>query len=261
MGVLNVTPDSFSDGGHNVDLHSALCTARSMCAEGVDIIDVGGESTRPGAGSVAARDELARVIPVIEGIRTELDVCVSIDTSKPAIMKAALDAGVDMINDVYALRAKGALNVVAHSNAMLCLMHMLGEPRTMQNNPVYGDVVTEVGAFLVQRLAECARAGIPRGRLLIDPGFGFGKTLAHNVELLSNLRELCRLDVPLLVGLSRKSMLGSITGRGVDDRLAASLAAATLAAVQGARVIRCHDVGPTLDAMKIVAQLETKNRV
>lgn len=253
MGVLNVTPDSFSDGGDFFVPDAALRRAEQMVAEGADIIDVGGESTRPGADAVSMQDERHRVVPVIEALARRLPVPLSVDTSKPEVMRAAADAGASLINDVRALRAPGALAAAASLRLPVCLMHMQGEPRTMQSDPTYGDVVAEVGDFLRARIAACLAAGVPGERLLLDPGFGFGKRLAHNLALLARLPELAEIGPPLLVGVSRKSMLGAITGRPVAERLPAGLAAAVLAAHGGARILRVHDVAPTVDALKVVA--------
>ncbi|WP_295886767.1 dihydropteroate synthase [uncultured Thiohalocapsa sp.] len=253
MGVLNVTPDSFSDGGDFFARDTALRRAEQMVAEGADIIDVGGESTRPGADAVSMQDERRRVVPVIEALARRLPVPVSVDTSKPEVMRAAADAGASLINDVRALRAPGALAAAVSLGLPVCLMHMQGEPRTMQESPTYGDVVAEVGNFLKARIAACLAAGLPGERLLLDPGFGFGKRLAHNLALLARLPELAEIGPPLLVGISRKSMLGAITGRPVAERLPAGLAAAVLAARSGARILRVHDVAPTVDALKVVA--------
>jgi dihydropteroate synthase len=252
MGVLNVTPDSFSDGGRYFDLDEALAQARRMAEEGAAIIDVGGESSRPGAAPVTVEDELDRVIPVVEAIAATLDVAVSIDTCKPEVMREAVAVGATMINDIRALRQEGALEAAAGLNAAVCLMHMKGEPRTMQEKPDYGDVVAEVMEFLAGRVAACVDAGIARERITVDPGFGFGKTAAHNIELLAGLRRLLELELPLTAGLSRKSTLGVLTGRPVDERMPAGLAAAVLAVERGAHIVRTHDVGPTVDAMAIV---------
>jgi dihydropteroate synthase len=252
MGVLNLTPDSFSDGGVFFAPDAALRRAERMLEEGVDIIDIGGESTRPGAADVSAEDEIARVVPVVRALARRLPVPISVDTSKPEVMRAAAEAGATLINDVRALRAPGALGTAAALGLPVCLMHMQGEPRTMQADPSYGDVVAEVRAFLAERIAAAVAAGVPAESLLIDPGFGFGKRLPHNLGLLARLRELCDLDVPLLVGLSRKSMLGTLTGRDVSERLPASLAAAVIAAERGAKLLRVHDVAATVDAVKVV---------
>jgi dihydropteroate synthase len=251
MGILNVTPDSFSDGGRFVVLDAALRQAEHMVAEGAAVLDIGGESTRPGAEAVGLDEELARVIPVIERLHAEFAVPLSIDTSKPEVMRAAVAAGAGLINDVSALGAPGALEAAAGLGVAVCLMHMQGEPRTMQAAPQYDDVVADIISYLDRRVAASEAAGIGRDRLLLDPGFGFGKTLAHNLELLRRLGEFDRLDLPLLVGLSRKSMLGSVTGRPVEQRMPASVAAALMAVERGARVVRVHDVGPTVDAVRL----------
>ncbi|MDJ0738851.1 MAG: dihydropteroate synthase [Gammaproteobacteria bacterium] len=251
MGILNVTPDSFSDGGRFVAPDAATRQAERMLAEGADILDVGGESTRPGADAVSEAHELERVVPVIEHLRARFDVPISIDTSKPAVMRAAVAAGAAMINDVTALRAPQAIATAASLGVPLCLMHMQGEPRTMQRDPQYGDIVADIMAYLADRITACEAAGIDRSRILIDPGFGFGKTLDHNLELLARLRAFAALGVPVLVGISRKSMLGAVTGRAVDERLAASVAAALIAVERGAAIVRVHDVGPTVDALKL----------
>ena len=253
MGVLNVTPDSFSDGGRHATVAAALARAREMAGEGASIIDVGGESTRPGAPAVAESEELQRVLPVIERIRRELDCAISIDTMKPAVMRAACAAGAELINDVMALRAPGALEAARDSGAAVCLMHMQGEPRTMQRSPVYADVVEEVSAFLRDRAAACLAVGIGRDRIVLDPGFGFGKTLDHNLELLGGIDVLAELGLPVLVGVSRKSMFGTLTGQPVESRLSGSLAAAALAVWQGAHIVRTHDVRATIDALKVTA--------
>jgi len=254
MGVLNVTPDSFSDGGDFATHEAALRHARQMVAEGADLIDVGGESTRPGAAAVTVQEELDRVIPVIETLAAELPVPVSIDTSKPEVMRAAVAAGAGLINDVAALRRRGALAAAATLGVPVCLMHMQGEPGTMQRDPTYLDVVGEVRAFLAERLAACAASGIPRERLLVDPGFGFGKTLAHNLALLRGLPRLAELGAPVLVGLSRKSMIGALLGDvPAGQRLHGSVAAAVLAVQRGAAIVRVHDVGPTVQALRVVA--------
>ncbi|MBX3704407.1 MAG: dihydropteroate synthase [Steroidobacteraceae bacterium] len=253
MGVLNVTPDSFSDGGRYLELPRALERARQMVEEGAALVDVGGESTRPGAAAVTEAEELRRVIPVIERLAAELPVPVAVDTRNAAVMRAALAAGAAMVNDVAALSAEGALDAVSASDAAVCLMHMQGEPRTMQQAPRYGDVVGEVRAFLRERAGSCVAAGIGRERIVVDPGFGFGKTLAHNLDLLRGLPAIAADGIPVLVGLSRKSMVGQLTGRATADRLAGSLALAVLAALNGARIVRAHDVGPTVDALRVAA--------
>lgn len=251
MGILNVTPDSFSDGGRFIAPRAALEQARRMVEEGAAIVDVGGESTRPGAAPVSVEDELQRVVPIVQALAAELPVPISVDTSKPEVMRAAAAAGAGMINDVLALRAPGALQAAADSGLPICLMHMRGEPRTMQENPVYADVVGEVRSFLVARAQACVDAGIPRERVLLDPGFGFGKALAHNLRLLKDLHRLADTGLPVLVGISRKSMIGALLDKPVADRLYGSLAAALLAARQGAAILRVHDVGPTVDVLKV----------
>ena len=254
MGVINVTPDSFSDGGRFLALPAALARAQELVAEGAAIVDVGGESTRPGAADVDETEELRRVLPLIERLAGSLAIPVSVDTRKPLVMRRAIEAGASLVNDVSALAAPGALAAVAESGAAACLMHMQGEPRTMQDAPHYDDVVGEVRAFLKARVAACERAGIPRSRLLVDPGFGFGKSLEHNLALLRGLGELAADGLPVLAGLSRKRMISALTGRGEGDRLAGSLAAAVIAAMNGARVIRAHDVRETVDALRVVAE-------
>ena len=255
MGVLNVTPDSFSDGGRFVDLTAALAHADAMIGAGASIIDVGGESTRPGASPVSADDEMRRVLPIIDALVSR-GAIVSIDTSKPEVIRAALAAGAHLVNDVRALQQPGALEAAASGSAAICLMHMQGEPATMQQAPTYGDVVEEVIGFLRTRIEACRKAGIGLDRMLVDPGFGFGKTLDHNLALLRNLPKIsAATNVPILAGLSRKSMLGALTGRGVDERLAGSLALAFAALEGGARIIRCHDVVETCDVVKVWAAL------
>ena len=251
MGVLNVTPNSFSDGGRYLDIEAALMQALAMVSDGAAIIDVGGESTRPGAEPVPLQQELDRVLPVIERLQGECDAVLSIDTLKPAVKRAAVAAGAGLINDVNALRAEGALEAAASVDAALCLMHMQGEPRTMQQSPHYQNVVIEVGDFLMQRAQACLQAGISAQRLVLDPGFGFGKTTAHNLALLAALPRLTGGPYPVLAGLSRKSMLQSLTGRAVAERLAGSLALATAAVLGGARIIRAHDVAATVDAVRV----------
>jgi dihydropteroate synthase len=251
MGVLNVTPDSFSDGGRFQDIGQALAHAHRMIDEGAAIIDIGGESTRPGSNPVDADEELRRVLPLVRALARKAGVPVSVDTTKPQVMQAAIDAGAGMINDVLALRTPGAVDAVAASNAAACLMHMQGEPRTMQVEPSYQDVVSEVHEFLRQRLDACLGAGIARERLVADPGFGFGKTVSHNLALLAKLDRFLDLGVPLMAGLSRKAMIGTITGRPVEQRLHGSIALATIAILKGARIIRAHDVAPAVDAVKI----------
>lgn len=250
MGIVNVTPDSFSDGGSHSSAAAAIAHAHQLLEDGADILDIGGESTRPGAASVSEQEELDRVLPVIEGLRG-ISVPISIDTYKPGVMRAALAAGASMVNDVNALQAGGALEVVVQSDAAVCLMHKQGHPQDMQQQPHYQNVVGEVKAFLYERIAAAEAAGIARERIVADPGFGFGKTLAHNLDLLRSLEAFRALGVPLLAGLSRKSMLGAITGREVDDRVAASVAAALLAVQRGASIVRAHDVRETVDVLKV----------
>jgi dihydropteroate synthase len=253
MGVLNVTPDSFSDGGRFADRAAALAHAHRMIDEGAAIIDVGGESTRPGASPADVTQELERVIPVIETLRRGSSVFISIDTSKPEVMRAAVAAGADIINDVRALQEPGALEAATAAGAGVCLMHMQGEPRTMQDAPHYEDVVADVSAFLAARIRVCREAGIDAARLAVDPGFGFGKSVRHNLALLGKLASLEVLGLPIAVGLSRKSMLSRLTGRGVDERLAGSIALAAIAVIHGARIVRAHDVAATVDAVRAAA--------
>ncbi len=250
MGIVNVTPDSFSDGGQHLQHDAALAHARQLIAEGADIIDIGGESTRPGAQPVGVDEELYRVLPIIAGLRG-VSVPLSIDTNKPEVMRAAIDAGVHMVNDINALQDKAALDAVAASDVAVCLMHKQGNPQTMQQQPHYRNVVAEVRDFLCARRLAAEAAGIAHERIVIDPGFGFGKTLVHNLVLLRELKELTGLGVPVLAGLSRKSMLGMITGREVNERVAASVAAALIAVQRGASIVRVHDVRETVDALKI----------
>ena len=253
MGIVNVTPDSFSDGGRHDTVEAAVAHGLKLAAEGADLLDVGGESTRPGADPVSLEDELARVVPVIERLARETSLPISVDTSKPEVMRAAVAAGAGMINDVYALRREGALDAAASLGVPVVLMHMLGEPQGMQDAPHYDDVVGDVHRFLAERLFACEMAGIAKKNLVVDPGFGFGKTLEHNLRLLRQLARLADLGVPVLAGLSRKRSLGEITGRAVDERVHASVAAAVLAAEYGARLVRVHDVAATVDAMKVWA--------
>ena len=255
MGILNVTPDSFSDGGRFLDPDAALRQAASMAEDGAAILDIGGESTRPGADSVGEQEELDRVIPLVEAIVAQTGMPVSIDTSKPGVMREAVAAGATMINDVRALQDDGALEAAAELQVAVCLMHMQGQPRTMQDAPHYDDVVAEVAGFLEQRLDACIAAGIDEDRVVLDPGFGFGKAPQHNIELLANLRQLQVRGRPLLVGVSRKSTLGVLTQRTVDDRLAASVAGAVMAVVNGAAIIRAHDVRETVDALKVASAI------
>ena len=251
MGVVNITPDSFSDGGRFLDPKAAIAHARRLAEEGADIIDIGGESTRPGAAPVSADEELGRVLPVLEKLA---DLCISVDTRRPEVMQAALRAGASMINDVDALAARGALEAVAKSNCGVCLMHKKGEPATMQHDPHYEDVVAEVKAFLKQRIDAATGAGVGAERLVVDPGFGFGKTVEHNLTLLQHLGELS--EFPILVGLSRKSTLGKITGRPADERLAGSLAMVLLALQSGATILRVHDVKETRDVIAVWESFE-----
>jgi dihydropteroate synthase len=253
MGILNVTPDSFSDGGRFGDAGAAVAAGERIAAEGAAIVDVGGESTRPGSKPVDEAEELRRVIPVIERLAERLAVPVSVDTRKPGVMRRAIEAGASMVNDVGALRAPGALAAIAGSDAAVCLMHMRGEPGTMQDAPRYDDVLTEVRNFLAARVAACEAAGIARERLAIDPGFGFGKALEHNLALLAGLPALAEAGLPVLVGVSRKRMVGAMTGRGEGERLAGSLAAAVVAVERGASIVRAHDVHETVDALAVVA--------
>ncbi|MBS0319515.1 MAG: dihydropteroate synthase [Proteobacteria bacterium] len=250
MGVVNTTTDSFFDGGYYRATDEAIAHGFALLEEGADIVDVGGESTRPGAEPVEVPDELARVVPVVRAL-ARAGALVSVDTMKPAVMRAVLDEGAAMINDVRALAAEGALDAVAPTRAAVCLMHMQGEPRTMQAAPRYDDVVAEVRHFLAQRVAACEAAGIARERIVVDPGFGFGKTLAHNLALLRHLDALQVLGVPVLAGLSRKAMLGTLTGQPVEERLVASVAAALVAVLHGAAIVRVHDVRATVDALKV----------
>jgi dihydropteroate synthase len=256
MGIVNVTPDSFSDGGKHLQRDAALAHAQQLIAEGADILDIGGESTRPGARPVSIQEEMDRVLPVIEELR-DAAVPISIDTFKPEVMLAAVAAGAQMINDINALQDAAAMNAVAASHVAVCLMHKQGNPQTMQEQPVYQNVVAEVSAFLGERIAAAEAAGIQRDRIVIDPGFGFGKTLAHNLALLQRLNELTALGVPVLAGLSRKSMLGVLTGQEVALRLPASVAAALIAVQHGANIVRVHDVRATVDVLKIWNAVKT----
>lgn len=250
MGIVNVTPDSFSDGGRHYSRSAALAHAHRLIEEGADLLDIGGESTRPGSAAVSATEELDRVMPLVEALRGG-PIPLSVDTSKPGVMRAALAAGAAIINDVRALQEAGAVDAVRRGDCGMVLMHMQGLPRTMQREPRYEDVVAEVAGFLAARVAELASAGIDVGRIAVDPGFGFGKTVEHNFILLRELAALQEAGRPVLVGLSRKSMLGAVTGRGVDDRLAASVAAMLLAVEHGARIVRVHDVAATRDALQV----------
>ncbi len=256
MGILNVTPDSFSDGGQFDRVERALEHAMRMQQEGADIIDIGGESTRPGANAVTVDEELERVIPVIRALRQQSSLPISIDTSKPEVMRAAVAEGANMVNDVNALQAEGAVETCAELEVPVCLMHMQGEPRTMQQDPQYDDVVKDVAAYLQQRCIECIESGIHRNNIVIDPGFGFGKTLRHNLDLLNRLESISALELPVLVGISRKSMLGAILDKPVAERLYAGIAAAVIAYNKGARLFRVHDVAPTRDALAVCDALQ-----
>jgi dihydropteroate synthase len=255
MGVVNVTPDSFSDGGHFFDTRRAVEHARILIEEGADILDIGGESSRPGAEPVGLEEELRRVMPVLEKLGA-LPVPVSVDTCKPEVMRRAIAAGAAMVNDINALRERAALQAVAESQAAVCMVHMQGEPRTMQQDPHYEDVVSEVEAFLAKRVEAAQQAGIGRDRIVLDPGFGFGKKTGHNLELLRGLPRIAGLGQPVLVGLSRKSLFGKITGKAVADRVSASVAAALLAAERGAALVRVHDVAATRDALLVLNAIE-----
>ena len=255
MGILNLTPDSFSDGGLWLGKTSAVKHALAMQDAGADIIDVGGESTRPGAQEVSVQQELDRVIPVIESIAPQLAIPISIDTSKPEVMREAVRAGAGMINDVNALRHQGALATAAELSVPVCLMHMLGNPRVMQNSPVYDDVSTEVAAFLLERAQLCESSGISKENIVLDPGFGFGKTLQQNISLFHSLPDLISNGFPLLVGVSRKAMIGQMTGRETPGRVAGSITAAALAARMGVAIVRVHDVAETRDALKVATAL------
>ncbi|MEH0874850.1 dihydropteroate synthase [Pectobacterium cacticida] len=262
MGILNVTPDSFSDGGKHNSLDAALLHAQEMIAAGATLIDIGGESTRPGADEVSTEEELNRVIPVVEAIARRFDVWISVDTSKPEVMIASARAGAHLINDIRALQEPGALEAAAATGLPVCLMHMQGMPRTMQNKPHYDDLMHEIGNFFQQQIDRCVSANIPKSKLLLDPGFGFGKNLAHNYALLARLSELHRFGLPLLVGMSRKSMVGQLLNVSPAQRVHGSVACAVIAAMQGAQVIRVHDVKETADAMRIVeATLSAKEQI
>ena len=260
MGILNVTPDSFSDGGRYNTVEIALARAREMVADGAAFIDVGGESTRPGATPVSVEEELERVCPVVEAIARDLDVVVSVDTSSPEVMAEVVKLGAGMINDVRALQRDGAPEVVASAGVPVCVMHIQGEPDTMQDDPRYRSVRREVSSFLTERMRVIEKAGVRPDNIILDPGFGFGKSPQHNLQLLASLEQLQLLGHPILVGMSRKSMLGHITGRDVSERLPASLAAATISAMKGASIIRVHDVRETVDAVKVVTAMEEAGR-
>ncbi|KPK57358.1 MAG: dihydropteroate synthase [Gammaproteobacteria bacterium] len=260
MGIVNVTPDSFSDGGQFSGTEAAVSHGLRLAEEGASILDVGGESTRPGAVPVSAQDEIGRVVPVIRKLAESVPVPVSVDTSKPEVIEAAIAAGASMVNDVRALRADGALQAAAAAAVPVCLMHMQGEPGTMQTSPTYRNVVEDVFAFLAERMEACLAAGIGEERIVLDPGFGFGKTLEHNLVLMRGLGRLLDLGRPLLVGVSRKSMIGTMLDRPVDKRLWGSLALAVMAAERGARILRVHDVAPTVDVLKIAAAVGSGRR-
>jgi dihydropteroate synthase len=260
MGVLNVTPDSFSDGGRLCSTELAVAHALRLAEQGADMLDIGGESTRPDAVEVSLDEELSRVMPVIEALALRIDVSISIDTSKPEVMRAAVAAGAGFINDVYALRREGALDTAAALGVPVCLMHMPGDPRTMQKDVRYDDVLAEVRQFLTERMFACEMAGIARKNIVIDPGFGFGKQLDHNLALLANLDYFNQLGVPVLAGVSRKSMIGQITGRDVGERLAGSAAAALLAVQRGAKIIRVHDVAETKDVLAVLMAVRGARR-
>lgn len=251
MGIVNVTPDSFSDGGAHATVDAAVAHALRLAEEGADILDVGGESTRPGAAPVPAAEQIARIVPVIAALAKATALPISVDTSDAEVMRAAVAAGAGMVNDVRALRAEGALDAAAALGVPVCLMHMQGEPATMQDAPAYEDVVAEVHAFLAQRIFACEMSGIPKKRLLVDPGFGFGKTLAHNLRLLRQIGRFADLGVPVLAGLSRKGMVGALTGREAGARVHGSVAAALIAVQGGARIVRVHDVAATVDALAV----------
>jgi len=256
MGILNVTPDSFSDGGKFSSFDNALIQVEQMISDGVDIIDIGGESTRPGAVDVTEADELSRVIPLLKAIKAKFDIKVSIDTSKAEVMSQAIIHGADIINDVRALQNEGCLTVLANSDVPVCLMHMQGMPRTMQENPHYDDVIGEIKQFFIERIKVCEDEGINRERIILDPGFGFGKTLEQNYQLLAQLHQFSDLELPLLSGTSRKSMIGNLLQRNVDERLAGSLTTAIIAAQQNASIIRVHDVKETVDALKVLSMTQ-----
>ncbi|BES83509.1 dihydropteroate synthase [Pectobacterium araliae] len=252
MGILNVTPDSFSDGGKHNKLDAALLHVQEMVTAGATLIDIGGESTRPGAAEVSTEEELGRVVPVVEAIAKRFDVWISVDTSKPEVMTASAQAGAHLINDIRALQEPGALEAAASTGLPVCLMHMQGMPRTMQHKPHYADLLQDIGNFFQQQIERCVSANIPKNKLLLDPGFGFGKNLAHNYTLLARLSELHRFELPLLVGMSRKSMIGQLLNVPPTQRVHGSVACAVIAAMQGAQIIRVHDVKETADAMRIV---------
>ena len=259
MGILNVTPDSFSDGGKYNSIDNALAQAQKMIDAGVSIIDIGGESTRPGAPDVSLEEELERVIPVIKAIRARHDVWISIDTSKAEVMRQAVAAGADLINDVRALQEPGALEVAAETGVPICLMHMQGQPRTMQTNPTYDDFLQDVSDFLQERIAACEAAGISKDNLILDPGFGFGKTLEHNYQLLAHLDKFHTFGLPILAGMSRKSMIFKLLDKKPADCMVGSVTCATIAAIKGAQIIRVHDVEDTLEAMQIIKMMNNNH--
>ncbi len=259
MGILNVTPDSFSDGGRFNSVECALAQAEKMIAAGVSIIDIGGESTRPGASDVSLQQELDRTIPVIKAIRSQYDVWISIDTSKAAVMQQAIEAGADIVNDVRALQQPGALDMVVRYDVPVCLMHMQGQPETMQSSPQYRDLITEITDFLSERVTACEKAGVKRDNIILDPGFGFGKTLQHNYHLLGRLEDFHHFGLPILAGMSRKSMIFRLLEKEPSETVAGSVACATIAALKGAQIIRVHDFEETLDALKVVSALKVIN--
>ena len=261
MGILNITPDSFSDGGMYVDFNAALKRADQMIEEGVDIIDIGGESTRPGSEAVSVDEELKRITPIIEAIKKMSDIAISIDTYKPDVMKEVIDMDVAMINDIYALQKPHAIDMIKKSNVGVCLMHMQGSPKTMQLNPTYKNVVSEVRSFLEERVNLIANAGIDKSRIIVDPGFGFGKTFEHNIDLLQNIESFKSLNLPILVGLSRKSFIRKILNGDHDDHLSGSISAAILSALKGAKILRVHDVKETQSALKIFQVAQSANKI
>jgi dihydropteroate synthase len=261
MGVLNITPDSFSDGGQNNSVDKSISNALEMIEAGASIIDVGGESTRPGAVKVSLEEELQRVVPVIERLNSVSDVIISIDTSKPRVMQEAVSAGAALINDVFALRQEGAVEMAATLNVPVCLMHMQKTPQAMQENPKYSDILNEIDAFFSERIKVCERAGISKSTLILDPGFGFGKSLQHNLALLANLSIFKHFGCPILAGLSRKSMFGLLLNKKVDERLIASISAAVVAAMNGATILRVHDVVETKDALSVVNAVQQQIKI
>ena len=261
MGILNITPDSFSDGGMYLDSNTALKRADKMIEEGVDIIDIGGESTRPGSDPVSTDEELKRIVPIIEAIKKISDIAISIDTYKPEVMKEVIDMDVAMINDIYALQKPNAIDLIKKSNVGVCLMHMQGTPKTMQLNPTYKNVVSEVRSFLEERANLIANEGIDKTRIILDPGFGFGKTFEHNIDLLKNIESFKSLNLPILVGLSRKSFIRKILNGDHDDHLSGSISAAVLSAVKGAKILRVHDIKETQSAFKIIQVAQSANKI